>query len=138
MVEWARANFDVDLKLSQVVDATAEEIEQLIKERAKDGVRNDISISLGEYLEDYSDPSTWDTAGLSKWAMNTFHVNLSISKIKSQTPQEIEEQLAEAAVEQVDKKDCSLLAEFLQPDFAVQRFAEWVRAKFDIPLRSSS
>ena len=134
MIEWARANFDVDLKLSQVVDATAEEIEQLIKERAKDGVRNDISISLGEYLEDYGDPSTWDTAGLSKWAMNTFHVNLSISKIKSQTPQEIEEQLAEAAVEQVDKKDCSLLAEFLRPDYAVQRFAEWVRAKFDIPL----
>ena len=65
-------------------------------------------------------------------------MNLSISKIKSLTPQEIEEQLAEAAVEQVDKKDCSLLAEFLQPDFAVQRFAEWARAKFDIPWRSSS
>ena len=71
MIEWARANFDVDLKLSQVVDATAQEIEQLIKDRAKDSVRNDISISLGEYLEDYDDPSTWDTAGLSKWAMNS-------------------------------------------------------------------
>jgi preprotein translocase subunit SecA len=134
IVEWARANFDVDLKLSQLADAPPQEIEQMIKERARDSVRSDISISLGEYLEDYNDPSTWDTAGLSKWAMNAFHVNLSISKIKSLSPEEIEEQLAEAAVEQVDKKDCSPLAEFLRPDFAVQRFAEWVRAKFDIPL----
>jgi len=134
LIEWARVNFDVDLKLSQVVDAPPHEIEQLIKDRAKDNVRNDISISLGEYLEDYADPSTWDTAGLSKWAMNAFHVNLSINKIKSLTPQEIEEQLTEAAVEQVDKKDCASLAEFLRPDFALQRFVEWVRAKFDIPL----
>ncbi len=134
MIEWIRANFDVELKLSQVDGAPAQEIEQLIKDRAKDNVRNDISISLGEYLEDYDDPSTWDTAGLSKWAMTSFHVNLSINKIKSLKPQEIEEQLAEAAVEQVDKKDCLLLAEFLDPDFAVRRFAEWARAKFDIPV----
>jgi preprotein translocase subunit SecA len=132
LIEWARANFDVELKLSQVDGAPPQEIEQLIKERAKDNVRNEISISLGEYLEDYDDSSTWDTAGLSKWAMNTFHVNLSINKIKGLKPQEIEEQLAEAAVQQVDKKDCSLLAEFLDPDFAVRRFAEWARAKFDI------
>jgi preprotein translocase subunit SecA len=134
IVEWARANFDVDLKLSQIADATPQEIEEMIKERARDSVRNDISISLGEYLEDYGDPSTWDTAGLSKWAMNSFHVNLSISKIKSLSPEEIEEQLAAAAEEQVDKKDCSLLVEFLRPDFAVQRFAEWARAKFDIAV----
>jgi preprotein translocase subunit SecA len=134
IIEWARANFDVELKISLVADATPQEIEHTIKERAKDGVRNEISISLGEYLEDYNDTSTWDTAGLSKWAMNAFHVNLSISKIKSSTPQEIEEQLAEAAVEQVERKDCSPLAEFLRPDFALQRFVEWVRAKFDIAL----
>jgi preprotein translocase subunit SecA len=134
LLEWARANFDVELKLAQVDGAPPQEIEQLIKERAKDNVRNDISISLGEYLEDYEDPSTWDTAGLSKWAMNTFHVNLSISKIKSLPPGEIEEELARAAVEQVEKKDCALIAEFLRADFALQRFAEWARAKFDIAL----
>ena len=134
LIEWARANFDVELKLTQVDGVPPQEIEQLIKDRAKDSVRSDISISLGEYLEDYDDPSTWDTAGLSKWAMNTFHVNLSINKIKSMPPGAIEEELARAAVEQVDKKDCSLLADFLRPDFALQRFAEWARAKFDIAL----
>ena len=132
IIEWARANFDVELKLSDLADAEPKEIEELIKERAKDSVKNDISLSLGEYLEDYEDPGTWDAAGLSKWAMSAFHVNLSIGKIKSLSPEEIEEQLIAAAAEQVDKKDCSPLLEFLRDDFAIRRFAEWARAKFDI------
>ncbi len=134
LVEWARTNFDVELKISDVAGAELREIEELIKERAKDSVKNDISLSLGEYLEDYEDPNTWDVSGLSKWAMSSFHVNLSISKIKSLSPEEIEEQLVAAAADQVDKKDCSALSEFLRDDFAVRRFAEWARAKFDLAI----
>jgi preprotein translocase subunit SecA len=134
MLEWARTNFDVELKISDVAGAEPKEIEELIKQRAKDSVKNDISLSLGEYLEDYEDPSTWDVSGLTKWAMSSFHVNLSMGKVKSLSPEEIEEQLVAAAADQVDKKDCSALAEFLREDFAVRRFAEWTRAKFDVAV----
>jgi len=134
MVEWARANFDVELKISDVAGAAPQDIEELIKRRARDAAKNNISLSLGEYLEDYSDASTWDIQGLSKWAMSAFQVNLSVGKLKHQSPEEIEEQLVEAAGEQVDKKDCSLLAEFLKDDFAIRRFSEWTRAKFDLKL----
>ncbi len=134
MIEWARANFDVELKVNEVADSTLDDIEELIKDRAKEAAKSNISLSLGEYLEDYSDSSTWDVAGLSKWAMSAFHVNLSTGKIKYQSPEDIELQLVEAAAEQVDKKDCSLLGEFLKEDFAVRRFAEWARAKFDLKL----
>jgi len=132
IVEWARANFDVELKLSDAAGAEPKEIEELIKDRARDSVKNDISLSLGEYLEDYEDPSTWDVAGLSKWAMSAFHVNLSMSKVKSLSPEEIEEQLVAAAADQVDKKDCTALQEFVREDFAARRFVEWARAKFDL------
>ncbi|UCG57174.1 MAG: preprotein translocase subunit SecA [Phycisphaerales bacterium] len=132
IIEWARTNFSVDLNVPDVVEANAPEIEALIKERAKQNVANDISLSLGEYLEDYSDPKTWDVSGLCKWAMSAFRVSLSPSKVKHQSPEEIQEQLTSAAAEQVEKKDCSPLDEFLAEDFAVRRIAEWARAKFDI------
>jgi hypothetical protein len=90
-----------------------------VKVRAKESTANNISLSLGEYLEDYGDPSTWDTQGLSKWAMSAFRVNLSPGRIKQQSPEEIEEQLIAAAAEQIDKKDYSPLIEFLKDDFAV-------------------
>ncbi len=134
IVEWARTNFDVELKLSEVAGAPPQEIEELIKTRAKGNTANDISLSIGEYLEDYDDPRTWDVSGLSKWAMSAFRVNLSPGKLKNQPPEEIEEHLVAAASELIDRKDCSALLEFLRGDYAVRRFAEWARAKFDIAL----
>ncbi len=134
VVEWARTNFGVDLRASDVGSATADEIEQMIKQQAKDVVRNEISLSLGEYLEDYSDTSTWDIQGLCKWAMSAFKVNLSPSKVKYMSPEEIEQQLCDAAAEQVEKKDCSQIAEFLRDDFAAKMFVDWARAKFGIRL----
>jgi preprotein translocase subunit SecA len=134
IIEWARANFSVELRTSDIADVKVEEIESLIKQKAKDNATNNISISMGEYLEDYSDPRSWDIAGLCKWAMSSFRVNLSPGKIKNQSPEEIEEQLALAAAEQIDKKDCSQLVDFLKEDFAVRTFTEWARAKFNIQL----
>jgi len=134
IVDWARTNFGVDVRPSDTSDVTVNEIEDQIKDEAKDKTANDISLSLGEYLEDYSDPRTWDVSGLCKWAMSAFRVSLSPSKVKQQQPEDIEEQLVSAAAEQVDKKDCSQLIEFLKEDFAIRRFADWTRAKFDVKL----
>ncbi len=134
IVEWARTNFGVDLKLSEIADAGVQDIEEVIKNQAKSDAENNISLSLGEYFEDYSDPKTWDVSGLCKWAMSSFKVSLSPSNVKNQTPEEIQEQLTLAAAAQIDKKDCSQLVEFLKEDFAVRTFADWTRAKFDIRL----
>src|SRR4030043_1358731 len=89
---------------------------------------------MREYEEDYPDRQSWDIAGLCKWAMSAFKVSLSPAKVKQQEPEEIEKQLISAAAEQIDKKDCSQLAEFLKDDFPILTFAEWARAKFDIKL----
>ncbi|MHC4211854.1 MAG: preprotein translocase subunit SecA [Planctomycetota bacterium] len=134
IIEWARTNFAVDLKISDIHSTRANEIEEIIKEQAKDRLTNEISLSLGEYLEDYDDPRTWNIPALCKWAMSAFKVSLSAGKIKHQSPEEIEEQLVTAACEQIDKKDCSQLVEFLKEDFTSRTFAEWARAKFDIKL----
>ncbi len=132
--EWARNTFGIDLRLSDISGDKADDIEELIKRQAKGLAANNISLSMGEYFEDYGEPRTWDISGLCKWAMSSFQVSLSPGKVKHQAPEEIEEQLIAAAAEQVDKKDCSQLAEFLKDNFALNTFVEWARAKFDIKL----
>jgi len=134
IVEWARTNFGADLKPADIAGAQPGDIEQLTKAQAKEAAANNISLSMGEYLEDYSDPQSWDIQGLCKWAMSAFSVSLSPNKVKQQSPEEIEEQLIEAAAVQVDKKDASQLAEFLKDGFALRMFAEWAWSKFDIKL----
>ncbi len=134
IMEWARASFGVDLRPADVKGHKAAEIEEIIKQKAKDSVANEISLSLGEYLEDYSDPRTWNLQGLCKWAMSAFQVSLSPSKVKYQSHEEIEELLVEAAARQVDKKDCSQIDEFLHENFATKTFADWAKAKFNMKL----
>jgi len=122
------------LKPSEIEGLPAEEIERIIKSKAKESAGNDISLSIGEYLEDYEDQSTWDIPGLCKWAMSAFSVSLGANKVKQMTPEQLEEQLIAAAHEQIEKKDCSPVAEPLKPDFAIRRLVEWIRTKFDIKL----
>jgi preprotein translocase subunit SecA len=122
------------LELSDVRGIKINEIERLIKEQAKDEIANKISLSLGEYLEDYEDRETWDVSGLCRWAMSAFSVSLSPSKVKHQLPEEIEEQLIQAAAEQIERKDCARLVEFLKSDFGSERFSEWAMVKFGVKL----
>ncbi|MDH7598776.1 MAG: preprotein translocase subunit SecA [Sedimentisphaerales bacterium] len=134
IVEWTRQTFDVELGPSDLEGLKKEQIEQLIKEKAKEAVSAKVTMSLGEYMEDQSDPDTWDLDGLKQWAMSAFRVNLSVGKIRSQTYDQIEQMLVQASQEQVDKRDCAQLGLFLADGFATRRLAEWVRGKFGIEL----
>jgi len=135
IIEWARQTFDVELKPSDLEGLRKDQIEELIKEKAKEAVSGKVAMSLGEYIEDQTDPQTWDVDGLKQWAMSAFHVNLSAAKIRQQTYDQIEQTLVEAAQDQVEKRDCSELGPFLSDGFAIRRLAEWARGKFGIELR---
>jgi preprotein translocase subunit SecA len=134
IIEWARSNFSVDLRSGEIDGVSANEIEQLIKQRAAKDAANEISLSIGEYLEDYQDRATWNIDGLQRWAMSVFGAGLSAGKLRHAEPEEIEEMLVTAASDQIDKKDCSQLDEFLRADFAIGTFVHWARAKFDVRL----
>ncbi|MFH1614114.1 MAG: preprotein translocase subunit SecA [Planctomycetota bacterium] len=134
LCEWAGTTFKVDLQPADIMDLEPDEIEEIIKERGKNEAAAQITLSLGEYLENYEDPQTWDLQGLCKWAMSAFSVSLSAGKLKNETYQQIEEHLVNAAAEQIASKDCSQIRRFLKEDFALKTFADWARAKFDIKL----
>jgi len=134
IIEWARSNFGVDLQVSKIDHIELSEIEYIIKTTAKKNNANEISLSIGEYLEDYEDKSTWDIKGLCSWAMSSFSAGISEGKLRSLSPEEIEDIIITAASEQIDKKDSSQLTEFLEEDFSIKTFVNWANAKFDIKL----
>lgn len=135
--EWARTIFGIDINSKRIESLDIERIEELIKKNAKGEASNNISVTLGEYLEDFEDRSTWNIDSLCKWAMSAFSVNLSGSKVRQMTAEEIEQNLIEASAEQIDKKDCSQLNVFLDDDFGVKSFAGWANNKFSISLNAN-
>ncbi|MFA5291577.1 MAG: preprotein translocase subunit SecA [Phycisphaerae bacterium] len=134
IAEWVKTNFGVDINPGRISGFNAEQIEELAKKNAKNEAANNISVTLGEYLEDFADKSTWNIESLCKWAMSSYSVNLSGSKIRQMTAEEIEQNLITASAEQIEKKDCSSLAIFLDADFGIKTFANWSANKFGIKL----
>ncbi len=134
VIEWVKSNFNTELSLKSIKDATIEEIEEYAKRQAKKNVEADISITLGEYLEDYEDKSTWKIDKLSKWLMSTYHADVSITKLSKLSAEEIQDMITESACEQVDKKDCSIIADFLSEGYANRNFVEAINTRFDLKL----
>jgi preprotein translocase subunit SecA len=134
IAEWARTTFGVDISPKRIEGLDAEQIEALMKKNAKSEAANNISITMGEYLEDFEDRNTWNIDALCKWAMSTFSVNLSGSKIRQMTAEQIEQNLIEASAEQLEKKNCSILTAFLDPDFGINTFVHWANNKFTVKL----
>ncbi|MCD6176110.1 MAG: preprotein translocase subunit SecA [Planctomycetes bacterium] len=137
MAEWLKDEFDVELDAKRLVSMDIEQIDDLVKDQAQKNVANEISVALGEYLEDYDDPKSWKIEAMVKWAMSAFSVSLSAGKIRQMTADEIEQTLIDAACEQVDKKDTDRLVEFLKEDYSLKSFAQWASSKFDIKLEAA-
>ena len=136
LAEWARSNFDVNLDPGELKGKRdVRDLEHYIKTQARAEAETNIGSTLGEFAgEDETDTKTWDAKGLSSWAMSRFRVQLSQSQIRKSTPQEIEEQLRDAAVEQIDSRDLSTAMRYLEPLFAESELAAWARDKFGIEL----
>ncbi len=132
--EWLKTNFGVDTSVRGISGLSAEEIEYFAKEKARKEVANEISLSLGEYLEDYQDRNSWKLDSLSKWMMSTYKASISVSKLRNMDAQEIEEAIIEAACEQIDKKDASMIDEFLAENFAAKTFVDAMKIKFTIDI----
>jgi len=134
--EWARTNFEVSMSAEDFRGMREiNELEHFIKDQARAEAETTIGTTLNEYLgEDASDPSNWDAKGLSSWAMSRFRVNLSQNQIRKMAVEELEQTLRDAALEQIDKRDCSGLLRYLEPLYAERELAAWAKEKFSIEL----
>ncbi|MEM8739216.1 MAG: hypothetical protein AAGG38_12175, partial [Planctomycetota bacterium] len=85
-------------------------------------------------MSDDIPPDDWDLKGLSGWAMSRFGVNLPASRLRTMNPKAVADELTQAAQQQIDKKDLSGLAKFLEPDIPEREISEWAQQKFGLEL----
>jgi preprotein translocase subunit SecA len=148
VAEWAKTNFEVQIDPYDLRGMTdLNELEAYVKEQAENEAATTITATLDEFMgeDDGVDEAdgdgrpapaaqNWDTKGLSSWAMSRFQVNLPQSQIKRMTKREVDERLRAAAVEQIEKRDASGLAKYVEPLYPEAELASWAREKFDIQI----
>ncbi|MFB3893101.1 MAG: preprotein translocase subunit SecA [Phycisphaerae bacterium] len=134
---WARQNLQIELREEQVKATGPEDLPDLqanLRDRAKEEALQNISNTLGEYIDPDIDSKDWDLRGLSAWAMSRFNVNLPQNQLRRMSQQEMEAELSKAAVEKIDLIDLSGLAPYLAEDFGRNSLAEWARNKFIVQV----
>ncbi len=136
VAEWARGAFEINLEAGDLRGMhTVDDLEHYIKNQARAEADTSIGSTLGEFMgEDTANVQEWDTGGMSSWAMSRFQVQLSQAQIRQMQPEELAEQIRQAAVEQIDKRDCSPLLKYLEPLFSETALAHWAREKFSIAV----
>ena len=134
--EWAATNFQVNIDAGSLRGKRdLHSLQSYIKSQARAEADNNIGSTLGEFIgEDETDTKTWDSKSLSAWAMSRFGVNLSQTQIRKSTPAELEDKLRDAAMEQIEHRDCSGLEKYIEPLFSERELAVWAREKFGIEL----
>jgi preprotein translocase subunit SecA len=135
--EWARSEFEVSIEPEDLRGLrTQADVEDLIRGKARVEAQLNISSTLGEFMGETPDnPEEWDTRGLSNWAQQRFQVDLPQSQIRKTSPAQLEEQLQEAALEQIEKRDVGGLAKFLEPLYAESQLCAWAEAKFGMEVK---
>ena len=132
--EGVKALIGLGIDPSKLRGDNLSEIEPQIRSDAKADVRQEIEITVGEYMDESMTEEAWDLKGLSQWAMSRFSVDLKQSKLRQMSPREIMEDLTVHAHELIDRKPLDALDKYFQPHYAEQELAIWARNKFGLEI----
>ena len=134
VAEWCRTQLDVSIEPSKLPTDDSDELQDAIRKASKSEVAQTIDVTLGEYMSNDTPVEEWDLDGLSQWAMSRFGVDLKKNRLRAMNVDDVRAELTDAAQAQVDKKDLSGVAKFLEPNLGEKEIAEWARNKFAIEL----
>ena len=109
-------------------------LQQQVRSEAQAEARSVIDVTLGEYMSPDVPPEDWDLRGLSSWAMSRFAVDLTQTRLRKMSIDEVKAALVEASADQIAKKDLSGLAKFLEPHYSQKQLADWAQNKFGLKL----
>jgi preprotein translocase subunit SecA len=133
--DWAASEFGCGMEPKSVDAHDVPSTEQLVRNDAKEEVLNEIAKTMGEYMDPEVDAQEWDIRGLVRWAETRFGCSLSQNQLRAMSPEEIRQQLIEAADRKIDNYDLAPIEKFLDPLYGKMSLINWTRQKFGVELQ---
>jgi preprotein translocase subunit SecA len=134
IAEWCRASLEVSIQPSKLSVDDYDSLVREIREAALDAAREQIDISMNEYVAEDTEPQDWDLRGLGQWAQTRWGVQLSQNQLRKMQPDQIRDALLEAADRKIGGADLAPVKRWLDPLAGKAALAEWARGKFQITV----
>jgi preprotein translocase subunit SecA len=136
-IELTREKLETAVSVERLRGKDRDEMDKRIRDDAKSDARAMIDVTLGEYISaEGSDVVVdFDSAGLVSWAKTHFDMDLdvgSLAEADQASRRAVQESLILASEKKIDAVDLGKLAEFVDPDYGVERLVSWAKTKFGI------
>ncbi|MFQ5411140.1 MAG: preprotein translocase subunit SecA [Phycisphaerae bacterium] len=132
--DWVRTELECNLEPKHIDVHDPVSTEKLIRSEAKEEAAQQITMTVGEYMDPDLDPKQWDIRGLARWAETRFGSKLTQNQLRAMDVEEVREHLLAAASEKIDAADLGPIERFFDEHYGKKTIVGWARWKFGIEL----
>jgi preprotein translocase subunit SecA len=133
--DWAATELACSLEPKHVIPSDVIGTERVIRNNAKEEAYNEITKTVGEYMDADTDPKEWDIRGLARWAETRFGSAVSQNQLRNMSIEEVQKLLLQAGEQKIESTDLTAIEKFLDPLYSRMSLINWARQKFGIELR---
>ena len=131
--EWTGQHLGVALEADKLDTSDLHVLCEQVRDLAAGEARSTIQRTIGEYVDDDTPRDEWDVRGLSAWAAH-FGMNLTQRQVRDSEPNELLDQISEAAVIKIENEDLTPLEQYVDPLYPKARLIRWAKDKFGLTV----
>jgi preprotein translocase subunit SecA len=141
--EFARHRMDVSVPPERLRGKEADDLADIIRAEAKYDARQNIAITLGEFMpmEGSEVAVDFDSAGLTNWARTKFGVELDPAELREGGAAErrrVQDMLIRASAQKIDEADLSGIEQFASAEYGAATLSAWAKRKFGIEIDAAT
>ena len=132
ITEWAAGEFGIRIDVSEIRNASQEELVYILRDRASQQVREDVTDQIEECLLLDVDEDEWNWQALAQWANSRFYLGLNDKHLRAEPRENIFDLLVDRIEPVIDRYDYSILELLLEELFPLRSLCEWLRQQFTL------
>jgi preprotein translocase subunit SecA len=132
--EWASRELGAELEANDFKGLAFDQAESIARDAALDQAESQIAEAMDEHLPRETEESEWNWLALAQWANTRWDLKIKDRELKRIGRDNVEEHLANAARENIQKVSLEQGQAFLNPEWGVRSLCGWVHHKFGIQL----
>ncbi|MBU6413982.1 MAG: preprotein translocase subunit SecA [Planctomycetes bacterium] len=141
--EFARQRMDVSVPPERLRGKEAEDLADIIRGEAKYDARQNIAITLGEFMpmEGSEVAVDFDSAGLTNWARSKFGVEIDPAELREGGAAErrrVQDLLIRASAQKIDETDLTGIEQFASAEYGAATLSQWAKRKFGIEIDAAT
>lgn len=132
--EWASRELGAELESNDFKGVTFEQAEQIARDTALAQAESQIAEALDEHLPRETEESEWNWLALAQWANTKWDLKIKDRDLKRIGRDAIDDYLADAARESIQKVELEPGRVFLSPEWGLRSLSGWAHHKFGVSM----